>query len=238
MSSHWVRGAEELRTKNSAPSAVASRFALCLGLGLVIVGATGCLGRSPVVNHYLLGSDLSDAMLSEAVTSAETQAANETYGPAVLVGPVRLPAYLDRPQMARLTSGGVVELDEFARWIGGFEENFLRALTLGVGNRLDSVRVVSHPSKAPFDFDARVRLHVDELVVVDDARLRVRIRWALGGPEAGSTLHLMQDSIPLSDNSARGVVAAHDAVIADLAERIARQISGAGAPSMEPSAAP
>ena len=36
---------------------------------------------------------------------------------AVLVGPVRLPSYLERAQMARLESGGEIELDEFNRWL-------------------------------------------------------------------------------------------------------------------------
>ena len=131
-----------------------------MGLCLVLLG--GCLGRSPDVEHFVLASQ-GPAKVGEAGTTA----------PAVLVGPVRLPAYLDRPQVARLGAGGSIALDEYTRWLGGFEENFLRAVSFEVARQTGSSRVVTHPSKAPFDFDAKVRLHVDDLVVVEGTSLRV-----------------------------------------------------------------
>ena len=88
-----------------------------VGIVLMLVAlSAGCLGRSPAADHFVLGSN--------GLLSLDRRAPDL----AVLIGPVRLPAYLDRPQMARLHSGGEVELDEYARWLGGFETNFLRAV--------------------------------------------------------------------------------------------------------------
>ena len=137
----------------------------------VVISTTACLGRSPNPERYMLGTD-------GAGTAGD--AAPEI---ALLVGPVRLPAYLDRPQFARLEGPGEIELDEFARWLGGFEENFLRALSLDLARRTGSIRIAATPSKAPFPFDARIRLHVDDLVVDGDV-LRTRIRWR--GPDRRS----------------------------------------------------
>ena len=129
--------------------------------GLVLI--SGCLGRSPAVRHFVLGVSHSSVAMSRAPDVA------------VLVGPVRLPAYLERPQIARLASGGEVALDEFSRWLGGFEENFVRAVSLGLARELGSDRVVESPSRAPFPIDYQIRFHVDEMILERGKTLRVRV---------------------------------------------------------------
>lgn len=185
---------------------------------LLVASAVGCLGRSPVVDHYVLGAQWGR---SPSPAEASTDL-------SVLVGPVRLPAYLDRSQMASLRADGEVELDEFRRWLGGFEENFLRSVSLGLAHELGSIRVVSHPSKAPFPIDYRVRLHVDDFVLLSDRReLRTRIRWALMRPESdsGSELFVMEETRPVPEATAAGLVAAYDAALTELVTRIARRIT-------------
>ena len=180
-----------------------------LAILAVLVLTTACLGRSPTPEHYMLGANADSARMEEAPDVA------------LLVGPVRLPAYLDRPQFARLEGEGEIELDEFARWLGGFEENFLRALSLELANRTGSIRIASTPSNAPFPFDARIRLHVDDLVVEGDT-LRARIRWAMipSANGAAPVMDLMEERIPLDGSGNTALVAAHDAAISALAERI------------------
>jgi uncharacterized lipoprotein YmbA len=184
-------------------------------VALTAASSVGCLGRSPAVEHFILGSG--------AVPDASLDSGSAV---SILIGPVRLPAYLDRPQHARLRASGQVELDEFTRWLGGFEKNFLRGLELEVARQTGSARVSTHPAKAPFPFDVKVRLHIDDLVVVDGQTLRVRIRWAMvrTGSETPAELYAMDESIALASDSNEAVVAAHDAVLADLAGRIVAAI--------------
>ena len=184
-------------------------------VALTAASSVGCIGRSPAVEHFILGSG--------AVPDASLDSGSAV---SILIGPVRLPAYLDRPQHARLRASGQVELDEFTRWLGGFEKNFLRGLELEVARQTGSARVSTHPAKAPFPFDVKVRLHIDDLVVVDGQTLRVRIRWAMvrTGSETPAELYAMDESIALASDSNEAVVAAHDAVLADLAGRIVAAI--------------
>ncbi len=198
----------------------------------VAASATGCLGRSPQVRQFMLGV--------EEVAPAERGAPEVS----VLVGPVRLPAYLERPELARLGKSGEVALDSRHRWLGSFEENCLRALSLGVAKRLGSIRVVTHPSKAPFPIEYVVRLHVDDLIVEAGGDLRVRIRWALVGPEGRGTgplagppvrLFVFEERRSGVGGSPEARVRAHEAVLGELAARIAAAIveaeagEGAGA---------
>jgi uncharacterized lipoprotein YmbA len=182
-----------------------------------------CLGRSPDVEHYMLGTESASAPSGEASEGSSSL--------AVLVGPVVLPGYLERSKIARLASGGEVDLDEFTRWLGGFEENFLRSLSLGLARELGSLKVVAYPSSAPFPLNYRVRLHVDDLVLVD-ARdvLRVRIRWALieEGGEKPAELFLMETELPVERGSNAGLVRAHEAALSQLTSSIARALRQAG----------
>lgn len=188
--------------------------AVALVWGLAF-GAAGCLGRSPVVEHYILGAP------------APARSGASAPDVAVLVGPVRLPSYLDRPQIARLGEAGAVELDEFARWLGGFEENLLRGIALELARRTGSDRIVTAPSKAPFPFDAQIRLHVDDFVAAPGPVLRVRVRWALVRPggAAPAELYVMEEVIPLADAADATLVAAHESAVRDLAGRIATALA-------------
>ena len=216
--------------RTSRPDRSSLRPLLGLLFGL-LVAATGCLGRSPQVRHFMLGV--------EEVAPAEAGAPEVS----VLVGPVRLPAYLDRSELARLGRDGEVELASTARWLGSFEENFLRAVSLGVARRLGSNEVVAHPSKAPFPIEYTVRLHVDDLIVEAGGTLRVRIRWALIGPAGRGTdtaegpparLFTFEERRSGIGDSPEARVRAHEAVLGALATRIAEAIvaaetGGAGA---------
>ncbi len=190
-----------------------SRVMLALWISIAL--GAGCLGRSPDARHYMLGT-------GESVPESEPGS-----GLAVLVGPVRLPPYLERAQLARLEEGGEVRLDEFSRWLGGFEANFIRALSFGIARALGSERVVGVPSEAPFAMDYRVRLHVDDMIFEDRGVLRVRIRWALRTePDPSpSRLFVMDERIPVAGSRPADLVEAYDSALRDLAHRIANEIS-------------
>jgi uncharacterized lipoprotein YmbA len=194
-------------------------------LALVFVAAlasTGCLGRSPQVHFFMLGTG--------AVEPAEVGAPDVS----VLVGPVRLPAYLARPELARLANDGEIELDARNRWLGSFSESFLRATSLGVAKRLGSSQVVTHPSTAPFPIEYTVRLHIDDLIALAGGEMRVRIRWALVGPAGRGTdpldgppttrLFTFEERRTGVGASPEALVRAHEAVLAELATRIAAAI--------------
>ncbi|HIK86496.1 MAG TPA: membrane integrity-associated transporter subunit PqiC [Myxococcales bacterium] len=186
--------------------------AISATLSLLMVA--GCLGRSPDVRHFVLGVS----------NSSETSA--RAMDVAVLVGPVRLPAYLERSQMARLEDDGEIVLDEFGRWLGGFEENLLRAITLGLARELGSDRIVSAPSKAPFPFDYQIRIHVDDMILQDGELLAVRIRWALlpRSDQSEPRFFVMDERFAASGSSPADLVRAHDAALLSLVHRISDEI--------------
>lgn len=221
MRSHGLAGSFGASCSLRSPGRLRGAAFALVALLSVAVSTSGCLGRSPQVRRFMLGV--------EEVAAAERGAPDVS----VLVGPVRLPAYLARPELARLGKNGEIELDARLRWLGSFEENCLRAVSLGVAKRLGSNRVVTHPSKAPFPIEYVVRLHVDDLIVEGGGVLRVRIRWALVGPDGRGTgslagpparLFVFEERRTGVGGSPEARVHAHEAVLAELAARIAAAI--------------
>lgn len=181
---------------------------------VLLVFCQGCLGRSPAVRHFMLGTSESPAAVTQSLDTA------------VLVGPLRLPAYLERTQIATLEGNGEVGLDEFNRWLGGFRDNFLRAVSLGLARELGSHRIVAAPSRTPFEFDYRVRLHVDDLIAMEDGGLRVWLRWTLipEGDTESAKLFVMDEVLAIAGGSVEDLVRAHDEAIGELVRRIAIEV--------------
>lgn len=174
----------------------------------------GC-GRSPDVSHYMLGT-ARDSAIAEGAPDV-----------AVLVGPVRLPRYLERPQIARRQRGGEIEFDEFSRWLGGFEANLTNALAADLRRRLGSVRVVGYPSSPPFAVDYDVRIHVDEWIVDETNTLRVEVRYALSnrGSKASPILDVHSADIAVNGRSTEALVAAHDRALSEFGAHLADQLA-------------
>ena len=201
------------RSRSVFSMAMRNQGILAVLAPLLIVG---CLGRSPDVRHFVLGAAESPVSVERALEVA------------VLVGPVRLPAYLDRSQIATLdVADGEVELDEFNRWLGGFEENLVRAISLGLARELGSNRVVAAPSKAPFPFDYTIRLHVDDMVLENGEALRVRVRWALipRSKEAAPRFFVLDERFSTEGEGPSDIVRAHDVAITALVHLIAEEIA-------------
>ena len=75
-------------------------------------------------------------------------------GPAVLIGPVTLPAYLDRTQVVTLEGSHELAADEFIRWAEPLQENFSRVLLENLSLLLNTPEVYAfgHRSATPVDY--------------------------------------------------------------------------------------
>jgi uncharacterized protein len=83
-------------------------------------------------------------------------------GPSVLVGPVSLPAYLDRTQVVTLTGDHEVASDEFIRWAEPLQENFSRVLVENLSLLLNTPEV--------YAFDRRDSTPMDYQIIIDVTR--------------------------------------------------------------------
>lgn len=136
-------------------------------------------------------------------------------GPALAVGPVDLPEYLDRPQIVSRTDGNRLAIDELHRWGGTLQDDLLRVLGQNLAHLLGTSRVLVYPADARFPLDVRVLASVLELGGRTGGEAVLRVRWVLLDPYAEQTLLTRETSYRepiLGEGQAAEVAAMSDAV--------------------------
>ncbi len=145
---------------------------LILMLPLLLLG--GCAlsgGRSPESHYYVLPApERPPAMAATATTLG--------------VVPVRLPRYLDHPQIVTLDRQGRARLAEFHRWAEPLDIAFTRVLATALAQRLPHSRVLILPAREVVP-RWTLALQVHELEILPD-RLSLLAEWHL---QQGRTVH-------------------------------------------------
>jgi len=110
-----------------------------------------------------------------------------TQGLRIGVGPVRLPDYLNRPQIVVREGENRLVVDEFHRWGGALEDEILRILTENLGVLLgsDQVRVYADDFGRP---DYRVTVSLQRFEGVDNREAQLKASWAILQPRTGDVL--------------------------------------------------
>lgn len=209
---------------------LARRAVVGAALVALALGLAACLGRSPEAHLYTL---------RPIAPPAEASAAS---GPALAVGRVRLPGYLERNEIVTRAEGERIELHDLHRWAASLDAELGRVLALALGRHLGSERVSADPGEPAWTVAARVSVSLDRL----DGRLgeavtleghfsvvAVRGRDLAGadGEGAGSRL-LAAERVelrePVRGRTMDALVAAHSRVVGALAREIAAAVREAG----------
>jgi uncharacterized protein len=146
----------------------------------------------------------------------------------VALGAVKLPAALDRPQMARRLNSDEISYSEYDRWAGPLDDMVRRVLIADLDGRLapNMVLIEDNPSSP-----AILALAVDVIRFDADAAglVTLNARWEILG-RAGSLVGPPHDAMivePGSGREAKAVAATMSRAIADLAAHIAASLGRA-----------
>lgn len=101
--------------------------------GLFLVILAGCGTTEPSRFYILTAPD--DSTMPETATP----------GPAVGVGPVSFPAYLDRPEIVHRTGDNQLHYAGAERWAEPLKTTFTRTLAENLAQQIPGDRVVLHP---------------------------------------------------------------------------------------------
>ena len=145
----------------------------CLRLVLAALLATiltGCAAPpAPVVYHSLLGADAGAAATARAD------------GPALVVGPVRVPDLLHNTRIAT-GSDGRFQLAGNHRWAGSVDREIGRALAERLAAELATERVALFPQAPATKTAWRVQVEVLALDGLPGQWARLEVRWTLLDP--------------------------------------------------------
>jgi len=144
----------------------------------------------------------------------------------VAVGPIRLPKYLDRPNLVTRIGDNQLNLAEFDRWAGSLKEDILKVIGENLSYLLSSDRIVIYPWRRSALIDYQVEIEVVRL----DGRLgqdaSLNVRWAIYG-EKGTKLLAARSSAfneSVDGDNYDALVAAWDRGLLKLSQEIAETL--------------
>lgn len=179
--------------------------ALAVPCALVILAA-GC--ASTPARFYTLS-----AVTGPAAASSDL---------SVVVGPVSLPAVVDRPQIVVSTGANQVQVDEFNRWASPLQDNISRVVAENLVALLGTPRVNLYPQTLSAEAGYRVAIEVQRFdsmpgeVAVLDAVWTVR-RTKDDNTKTGRTT--VREAV--QGNAYDALAAAHSRALARLSQDIA-----------------
>ena len=177
--------------------------------------AAGC--ASPPANFYTLSATATSSSPPSKVT--------------VAVGPVSVPATIDRPQIVVSTGANQVSIDEFNRWASPVQDNLQRVVAENLVVILGTPRVTLYPTLAT-DFDFRVQIEVRNFESAPGKYASLDAVWTVrrmkdGKIETGRTS--VREAITESGYDA--LAAAHSRAVARMSQDIANAVRTLGPPA-------
>jgi uncharacterized lipoprotein YmbA len=151
---------------------MAGRIAHMLSIVFVATAVAGC-GASATARFYTLNSTAT----AEGVPAASY---------AVAVGPVSVPASVDRPQFVVQVAPNRVDIDEFNRWAAPLNDSIARAVAGNLSVLLGTPDVAVVPL-ANFNPAYRVTIDVQRFESVPDEAVLVEAVWAVRKSAGGET---------------------------------------------------
>jgi len=182
----------------------------------VLAGIVGC-GSTRPSSFYVLS-----AIERDAPDRATAE------GPALGIGPVTLPGYLDRPQMVSRSGRNALRIDEFHRWGEPLSESMTRVLGENLSRLLGSEKIAPFPWKGTVTPDYRAVVEVIRMERDAGGNFVFVARWIIldGGTGEVVTMRRFEWSRAVADaTDAEAMAAAASDGLAEMSREIAAALT-------------
>lgn len=109
------------------------------------------------------------------------------------LGPVSLPSYLDRPEMARRVDPNQIAYDAEARWAESLQGNFQRTVAANLVLLLHPTRIEYFPWYRTAKFDAIVTIAVSRFEEQPNGTVALMVRWTVR--DGADVTQVVRDSV-------------------------------------------
>lgn len=192
-------------------------FRLVFGVAVVALLGGACATTSPPMRFYLL-SPIEDAA-SPGATSGEG---------LVVVGPLQLPGYLDRPELVVRQPDGRFALRELDRWGEPLDALLTNTVTANLIRLTGSPRVAAFPISSRQSADRRIVGRVLRFDVDSGGLAVLEVQWSIldeaGEPRVPVRIDAYRAQAPGTDSAAL-VIALSD-VLAQFSRQLAGELAG------------
>ncbi len=193
-------------------------------LGLIalssIVFATGCASilspRPDPTQFYVL-----TAMPAPDSATATTGVTRRL---AIGLGPVKLPAYLDHPEVVTRVASNRLDLSSTDRWAEPLDESFRRVLALNLGMLLGTDQVLPFPWDLSTPLDYKIEVSVARFERDGAGGTQLVADWVIR--DGRSNQMLMSQQADFAENAGAGMESSAAALSADLSD-LSKQLADA-----------
>ena len=184
---------------------------------LVVLLLTGCTGTSPRVDFFMLSADAKP--VSGVAGSCSSQ--------AISVGPVSWPRYPDQPRIVTRAGTNRLEANEFNRWGGSLEDDFVRITIKNLSGFLQSELVVNYRRSSRYAPAYRVEMDVLRFDGALGGDVVLEVKWNVIAEATGKIELVTTSSIQkgTSGPDYEALVNASSMALAELSEEIATQLA-------------
>ena len=174
----------------------------------------GC-GASRPPNYYILHS-----LQSEAPGAVKAGADNDL---SIGVGPIKIPEYLDRPQMATRSTPNRIQFAEFDKWAESLEKDLTRVLAENLSILLSTDRVVVFPWPESMHVLYQVTVDVAKLDYTPDGKATLVAGWSVFGDDGRKLLAMKRSrlTVPVQSTGFEAVASAQSRAVEDMSREIA-----------------
>jgi uncharacterized lipoprotein YmbA len=148
---------------------------------------------------------------------------------SVAVGPVTVPAMVDRPQMVMRTGPNRVIIAEQSRWAEPLKDGIARTIAADLAQLLGKAWVSVYSQETDLDADYRVSIDVQRFESAPGVAATIDVLWAVRA--SGHTLRAGRSVIrePVERGGEEALVAAHERALASVSREIAAALREVGA---------
>lgn len=177
----------------------ANRFNYFLLPACLVLFLPGCIGGStPPAQFYLLEP------ISDSVSSLPSAAAR----PAIALGPIKIPRYVDRPQIVTASGKNAYQLSELNRWAESLEDNIGRVLAQNLSQLASVDAVLLNGSYRARKAQLRVSVNILEFHVNPEGKAGLTAQWQIARGEDVQLNRQVAYRLPASTTDYRVMVGA------------------------------
>jgi len=173
----------------------------------------GCASKTP--NYYVLHS-----LQSEAPGVKMARAENDL---TIGVGPIKIPEYLDRPQMATRLTPDSLKFAEFDKWAEPLEKNLTRVLAENLSIMLSTDRVAVFPWSGPIHPLYQVTVDVAQMECTADGKAMLVANWSIFAKDGEKMLAMKRSRfiVPVQSTGFEAIASAQSRALGDMSREIA-----------------
>ena len=150
-------------------------------LAIILLGTStlmaGC-GSSPVTRYYVL------APISNSQSNVKPEGNKDD--PAIGIGPIQFPKYLDRPQIVTRSSRNQIAIGDFDQWAEPLKNNFTNVITENLSVLIPKERIVIYPWSRSTAIGYQVLIEVTRFEGQLGGDSLLTARWSILGKEKNS----------------------------------------------------